>query len=243
MTDPLFFADDLGEPWPAVGDQIALGGDDGRHAAVVRRTRPGEVIMVGDGCGRGVRGTVLAVQKAGLQVEVTELLTAPEPRRRIVAVQALAKGDRSELAIEMLTEAGVAEIVPWMASRSVVRWSGERAAKSLSRWRSTVREAAKQSRRLQVPSVPDVVSTRELLAMINATDRALVLHEEADQWLSELALADQESVMIIIGPEGGIAPEELEAFTAAGAEPVRISDGVLRTSTAGVVAVAGLLLR
>ena len=180
MTDPLFFADDLGEPWPAVGDQIALGGDDGRHAAVVRRTRPGEMIMVGDGCGRGVRGSVVAVQKTGLQVEVTELLTAPEPRRRIVAVQALAKGDRSELAIEMLTEAGVAEIIPWMASRSVVRWSGERAAKSLSRWRSTVREAAKQSRRLRVPPVHDAVSTRELLTMINTTDRALVLHEEAD---------------------------------------------------------------
>ena len=243
MTDPLFFADDLGEPWPAIGDQIALGGDDGRHAAVVRRTRPGEMIMVGDGCGRGVRGTVLAVQKAGLQVEVTELLTAPGPRRRIVAVQALAKGDRSELAVEMLTEAGVAEIVPWMASRSVVRWSAERAAKSLSRWRSTVREAAKQSRRLQVPSVPDVVSTRQLLTMINGCDRALVLHEEADQWLSELAIGERESVMIIIGPEGGIAPEELEALAVAGAEPVLISDGVLRTSTAGVVAVAGLLLR
>ncbi len=155
MTDPLFFADDLGEPWPVVGDSIALGGDDGRHAAVVRRTRPGEMIMVGDGCGRGVRGSVVAVQKTGLQVEVTELLTAPEPRRRIVAVQALAKGDRSELAIEMLTEAGVAEIIPWMAARSVVRWSGERAVKSLSRWRSTVREAAKQSRRLRVPRVHD----------------------------------------------------------------------------------------
>jgi len=243
MSDPLFFADDLGEPWPVVGDSIALGGDDGRHAAVVRRTRPGEMIMVGDGCGRGVRGSVVAVQKSGLQVEVTELLTAPEPRRRIVAVQALAKGDRSELAVEMLTEAGVAEIVPWVASRSVVRWSGERAAKSLSRWRSTVREAAKQSRRLQVPAVSDVVSTRELLTMINAGDRTLVLHEEADRWLSELAIADRESVMIIIGPEGGIAPEELAAFTAAGAEPVLISDGVLRTSTAGVVAVAGLLLR
>src|SRR6188508_514397 len=119
MTDPLFFADDLGEPWPAIGDQITLGGDDGRHAAVVRRTRPGELIMVGDGRGRGVRGSVVAVQKTGLQVEVTELLAAPEPRRRIVAVQALAKGDRSELAIEMLTEVGVAEIIPWMAARSV----------------------------------------------------------------------------------------------------------------------------
>jgi 16S rRNA (uracil1498-N3)-methyltransferase len=241
VTDPLYLADDLGEP--EIGDRIVLGGDDGRHAAVVRRTRPGEMIMVGDGLGRGVRGSVVAVQKAGLQVEVTELLTAPEPRRRIVAVQALAKGDRSELAIEMLTEAGVAEIIPWMASRSVVRWSGDRAVKSLSRWRSTVREAAKQSRRLLIPRVPDAVSTRELVTMINTTDRALVLHEEAEQWLTELSLAEGDSVMIIIGPEGGIAPEELEALTAAGAEPVLISDGVLRTSTAGVVAVAGLLLR
>lgn len=243
MTDPLFFADDLGEPWPRVGDRIALGGADGHHAAVVRRIRPGETVMVGDGCGRGVRGCVLAVLKSGLQVEVTEVLTAPEPRRRIVAVQALAKGDRAELAIEMLTEAGVAEIVPWTAARSVVRWSGERAVKSLSRWRSTVREAAKQSRRLLVPPVHDVVSIRELLTMIKTTDRALVLHEAADQWLTELAIAEGESVMIIVGPEGGIAADELAAFAAAGADPVRISDGVLRTSTAGIVAVAGLLLR
>ena len=242
MSDPLFFADDLGAPWPGVGDRITLGGDDGRHAAVVRRTRPGEMIMVGDGRGRGVRGSVVAVQKSGLQLEVTELLTAAEPRRAIAAVQALAKGDRAERAIEMLTEVGVAEIYPWTASRSVVRWSGERATKSLSRWRSTVREAAKQSRRLRVPVVHDPVSTHELLTRI-ATDRTLVLHEEADQWLTEVELPERGSVMIIIGPEGGIAPEELEAFTAAGAEPVLISDGVLRTSTAGVVAVAGLLLR
>ncbi len=243
MSDPLFFADDLGAPWPGVGDRITLAGDDGRHAAVVRRTRPGEMIVVGDGRGRGVRGSVVAVQRSGLQLEVTELLAASEPRRAIAAVQALAKGDRAELAIEMLTEVGVGEIYPWAASRSVVRWSGERAAKSLSRWRSTVREAAKQSRRLRVPVVHDPVSTRELLTKISTTDRTLVLHEGADQWLTEVELPERGLIMIIIGPEGGIAPEELDGFVAAGAQPVLINDAVLRTSTAGVVAVAGLLLR
>ena len=243
MTDPLFLLDGLADPLPMVGAHLTLGGDEGRHAAVVRRIRPGEMIMIGNGRGGGVRGVVVEVGVADLVVEVTNHLTShPEPRR-FVAAQALAKGDRSELAVEMMTEMGVQEIVPWQAARSIVRWSSERAARSLARWVSTAREAAKQSRRLTVPQVSEPVTTRQLAQRVASVDLALLLYEESAESLAEVDLPATGTVMIIIGPEGGVSAEEISELTQAGARPVSISDAVLRTSTAGVVALAGLKLR
>jgi 16S rRNA (uracil1498-N3)-methyltransferase len=243
VTAPLFLAEDLADPLPAAGAELLLAGDEGRHAAVVRRIAAGETVLVSDGRGRGVRATVVEASKAGLRLQVVELLTAAEPSRRIVAVQALAKGDRSELAVEMLTEVGVTEIWPWQASRSIVRWAGERGEKSLGRWRSTAREATKQSRRLRVPEVRPVLSTAQLCTALAEVDLALVLHEEATTRLPDVPLPDWGTVVVVVGPEGGISGEELERFAMADARPVLVSDAVLRTSTAGVVAVAGLLLR
>ncbi len=243
MTAPLFLTDELTDPLPAPGALLELGGDEGRHAAVVRRIGAGETVLVSDGKGRGVRATVVSASKAGLRLEVVETLTPPAPPLRLVAVQALAKGDRSELAVEMLTEVGVAEIWPWQASRSIVRWSAERGDKALTRWRTTAREATKQSRRLRVPEVRPVLSTAQLVAALADADLALVLHEDATTPLREVALPAAGTVVLVVGPEGGISADELERFAVAGARPVLVSDGVLRTSTAGVVAAAGLLLR
>jgi 16S rRNA (uracil1498-N3)-methyltransferase len=236
VTTPLFFAADLGRP--EVGSLITLDGDDGRHAVVVRRIRPGEELMVGDGRGFGVRGTVREVGRAELTLEVTEILRAPDDRGCIVVAQALAKGDRSELAVEMLTETGVSTIVPWAASRSVVRWAGDRGERSRAKWQATAREAAKQSRRLSIPEVTPPMTTLEVVRRIAGADLALVLHEEARGRLAEHPWSGEGEVLVVVGPEGGIAPEELDAFVAAGARPVSVSDGVLRTSTAGAVAVA-----
>ncbi len=243
MTPPLFLLETLADPLPVVGAQLELGGDEGRHAAVVRRIAAGEQVLVSDGRGRGVRAEVTAASKAGLMLRVLEHLAAPDRTLRVVVVQALAKGDRSELAVEMLTEVGVSEIWPWQASRSIVRWSGERSEKSLERWRSTAREATKQSRRLTSPTLRPVLSTAQLCAELTGVDLALVLHEDATTPLREVVLPERGTVALVVGPEGGIAPEELERFAAAGARRVSVSDAVLRTSTAGVVAVAGLLLR
>ena len=178
MTDPLFLLDDIADPFPTVGARLTLAGDEGRHAAVVRRIQPGEMIMIGNGRGRGVRGVVVEVRGASLVVEVLSHLTTPAEPRCFVAAQALAKGDRSELAVEMLTEMGISEILPWQAARSIVRWTPDRAARSLSKWRSTAREAAKQSRRLQVPQVSAPVTTKQLAQRVADVDCALLLHEE-----------------------------------------------------------------
>ena len=243
MTDPLFLLDDLADPLPVIGAHVVLDGTEGRHAAVVRRIRPREMIMIADGRGRGIRGMVAEVGPSSVAVEVAQHLAVSAESRHFVAVQALAKGDRSELAVEMMTEMGVSEIVPWQASRSIVRWSEERVARSLTKWRSTVREAAKQSRRLIVPQVSEPVSTRQLVERVSSADLAVLLHEEADESIAEVDLPEAGTILIIIGPEGGITADELTELTRAGAQPVSISDGVLRTSTAGVVALAGLKLR
>ncbi|GAA1432062.1 16S rRNA (uracil(1498)-N(3))-methyltransferase [Microlunatus lacustris] len=243
MTAPLFLLESLADPLPAVGAILELDGDEGRHAAVVRRIAPGEQVLVADGRGRGLRAEVTGASKAGLTLRVLEHLAVAERPLRVVVVQALAKGDRSELAVEMLTEVGVSEIWPWQASRSIVRWSAERGEKSLGRWRSTAREATKQSRRLVQPTLRPVLSTAQLATALAEVELALVLHEDAETPLREVELPASGTVAVVVGPEGGIAPEELERFAAAGAHTVSVSDGVLRTSTAGVVAVAGLLLR
>lgn len=243
MTAPLFFSETLefGPSGPGPGEEVLLGGREGHHAAVVRRLQPGERVLLGDGRGSGVAGEVVQASKAGLLVQVVERLTEPDPPLLVTVVQALAKGDRAELAVEMLTEIGVVAIVPWQASRSVVRWSGERGEKGLARWRATAREAAKQSRRLRVPQIPVVVSSRQLADRLGTAD--LVLHEDAGDPIAALHVPTAGEVTVVVGPEGGISPDELDALRAAGARTVRVGPHVLRTSTAGVVAISALINR
>ncbi len=237
MTEPLFLAD-LNDPTP--GSHVYLEGDEGRHAATVRRIRVGETIMVADGSGNAVRGPVTEVDRSVVVVEVEDVMHRPVPQVKYAVVQALAKGDRALQAIEAMTEIGVDEIIPWRSKRSVVKWAPERTERHLMRWRSTVREATKQSRRFRVPIVSMPVATDELIARIPLTALTLVLHEEAEQPLSAVPLPDQGEIMVVVGPEGGIAPDELEALVAAGGRPVTVADAVLRTSTAGVVGLAQL---
>jgi 16S rRNA (uracil1498-N3)-methyltransferase len=158
-------------------------------------------------------------------------------------VQALPKGDRGELAVETMTEAGVDAVVPWAAARCITQWKGERGQKALARWRSTAREAGKQSRRLRFPEVHGLMSTRDVAALLRSASLAAVLHEEGAEPLARVPLPDEGDIVLVVGPEGGIAPEELDSFAAVGARPYRLGHSVLRTSTAGVAAGALLLGR
>jgi 16S rRNA (uracil1498-N3)-methyltransferase len=225
------------------GDAVVLDGDEGHHAAVVRRTAVGEVVGLTDGAGTLARCRVTAVDKSGLTVEVLDVGIRPPELPQVVVVQATPKGDRGELAVEMLTEVGVDVIVPWTASRSVARWRGERAAKSLAKWRTAAREAAKQARRVWFPTVAEPASTEDVVALLGQASVRVVLHEAASGPLADVPVPGRGQIVVVVGPEGGISDDELAAFAAVGAEPLRMGSSVLRSSTAGVAAVAALLAR
>lgn len=243
VDDPVFIADDLPDPLPVVGSVLRLSGPEGRHAAAVRRVRTGEVLVLTDGRGRAAQGPVLGSGRDWVEIEVAALIEQPRPRLRFAVVQALAKGDRSELAAELLTEIGVSEIWPWQAERSIVRWEGDKRDRGRHKWQTRAREATKQSRRLWVPVIGETLDLDGLLTRVAAADLALVLHEQAGRPLRDVRLPEVGTVLLIVGPEGGITDAEVADIVAAGAHEVLISDGVLRTSTAGVVACAGLMLR
>lgn len=267
MSAPVFLAEagDLGSLAP--GDTYLLDGLEGRHAGVVQRRGVGERIDVVDGAGLRLTCRVTAVQASEVTLEVVSVEREPSDGVSLVLVQALAKGDRDELAIEAATEAGVDAVLPWQAERSVVVWRGDRAAKSRARWVATVRAATKQARRASLPGVGDVVDAKGLAArtaqVVAAGGTVLVLHEEATLPIAQAVLpalpalgagaqgpaaqtpedsatgsdAPRE-ILVVVGPEGGISERECTLLTESGATLVRLGPHVLRTSTAGPIAVA-----
>jgi len=242
LTAPLFFADADRLAAADIGDVVELGGAEGRHAATVRRLVAGERLDLSDGAGLLCVAEVTGVQGQVLHARVLERALVPRPAPRITVVQALAKGDRDERAVETMTEVGVDVIVPWQAARSIVRWDSPRAQKAVTRWRTTAREAAKQARRPWLVDVPLLESTSAVVARLGAAVAAggvaVVMHETAAAPLGGLAFAPDAEVVLVVGPEGGIADDELAAFEAVGAVVRRLGPTVLRTSTAGTVAAA-----
>lgn len=236
-TLPLFLVDQL----PAVGTEPVLDGPEGRHAATVRRLRVGEALVVSDGRGGMACCEVLAVGRDQLRLRVRRHERQAPPVLRVTLAQALVKGERGELAVELATEAGVDAVLPWQAERAIARWdAGPRGAKALGRWRETARQAAKQARRATVPDVAAAVGTAELTDRCRSATMSLVLHESAAEPLPSVAFPEAGDILLVVGPEGGITDAELAVLTAAGARSVRLGPHVLRASTAGVVALAAV---
>ncbi len=250
MSAPVFLAEGSDLRSVAPGGIYVLDGAEGRHAGVVQRRGPGEQLDVVDGAGTRLRCVVESVDGPHVQLRVEDVVVEPAPAVVLTLVQALAKGDRDELAVEAAVEVGVDAVVPWQAERSVVVWRGQRAAKSLAKWVATVRSAVKQARRACLPPVADPVTSRQLAVrardVVAAGGTVVVLHEDATTPLADVALPVVEPVpageppelLVVVGPEGGISDEEVTALTGAGAVPARLGPHVLRTSTAGPVAVA-----
>jgi len=235
-TAPLFLVDALPD-----GDRLRLDGPEGRHAATVKRLRAGEAVLLGDGRGGLARALVIATGRDTVELTITGRRSVRTPGPRVLLAQALVKGDRGELAVELATEAGIDGILPWRAARCVARWeTGPRADKAVARWRSTVREAAKQARRAWVPEVEQPVSTAELAQWIRGSAGALVLHEGASDGLAATSLPASGDLLLVVGPEGGITDGELAELTGAGARAVRLGPEVLRASTAAAVALGAL---
>jgi 16S rRNA (uracil1498-N3)-methyltransferase len=222
-------------------DPVVLDGPEGHHAARVRRVRPGERVDVTDGCGTVAACVVDTVDRDVVTLRVVERRASPQATPRVVVAQALLKGDRGELATEMLTEVGVDVVVPWAAARCVTQWRGERGERALDKWRAHAREAAKQARRSWFPDVRGAASSADVAELLRPAALGVVLHESAAEPLAALPVPTDGDVVLVVGPEGGIADDELAAFASAGARVARLGDTVLRASTAGTAAAAVVL--
>jgi 16S rRNA (uracil1498-N3)-methyltransferase len=241
MVEPLFFREDLTEL--KIGSTATLAGAEAKHAVSVRRMQIGEAIQLTDGKGIRVRGVVFSTSSNILELNVSEINTEALPALQITLVQALAKGDRDELAIQAATELGVSAIIPWQAGRSISRWDAAKEAKARPRWQQIVNEAGKQSLRAHWPVVEASLNTSSLAKAVPDFDLVLVLDTTATELLGEIALPKAGSVAIVVGPEGGLEPNELELLAEAGAKLVSLGANVLRTSTAGPAVIAALTLR
>ena len=226
----LFFVDNLPTK---VGQIYEFDNEDANHAVRVLRMSAGDVFRLSDGQGSWSDVKTFAVKKKSLEVEVIASGFEEALPTTITVVQALPKSDRAKEAIELLTEAGVDRIVPWQAARSI--------GKASDKFSVTAREASKQSRRLRIPEVTSIATTAQICEAIKVSDLAVVFHESAEVKLSDAITSHNISnLLVIIGPEGGITPVELELFTDAGARTALMGRPILRSAHAGIAAVAAL---
>jgi 16S rRNA (uracil1498-N3)-methyltransferase len=223
------------------GSTVSLEGAEAKHAVAVSRVRAGETLSIGNGAGLIVMGPVVVAEPGHLSISVEDVTVHERPSPQITLVQALAKGGRDESAVQAATELGVDAVVPWASARSVVRWDSAKREKGRERWRAISREATKQSIRPYLPEVHGVETSAQVAARAS-TALVLILEPTAGTALSTVDLDDRD-VVLVVGPEGGVSREELDLFEAAGCLPVRLGDGILRTSTAGPAAIAVLNAR
>lgn len=231
-------------PLPDVGGTAVLDGKEGHHAATVRRTRVGERILLSDGNGGLADSVVSAVERDRVELSVGARSEATPPSPKVGLVQALPKADRSELSVELATEAGIDSIYPWQSARCVARWEGTKAVKGVTRWRGVAAAASKQSRRPFVPDVHELQDTSSVLDLVRTVvlggGIVAVLHEAATTEFSSLPFRAVAEVLLVVGPEGGIDDKEIAKLTDVGATPVMLGPNVLRTSTAGAVALGAI---
>jgi len=245
VSNPVFFSAAGALDQLAPGGHFVLQGPEARHAVTVKRLSAGEPVDISDGAGSRLTGKVVATSPSELTVECSALSFEEQPEIRLVLVQALAKGDRDELAVETATELGIDAVIPWQSERSIVRWKGDRAAKSHAKWQSVATAAAKQARRAWIPEVRAAVDTPGLAEAAATADLAIILHEDAvrplrsvlETWRGTAAGSGQREILLVVGPEGGISPREVTRLCSAGAVTALLGHHVLRSSTAGPAAV------
>ncbi len=233
MTAPLFYVDEV-----ATRATMTIRGEEAKHASAAMRIAPGEPVLVGDGKGTVARCTVTSADRTQIDVRIDDV-DEVQPAREVMVVQAIPKGERGDLAVELLTEAGVTSVVPWQSARTVSDWRGKETAKR-QRWQRVARAAAKQSRRAWLPQIHD-----HAVGVPPVRGAALILHEDATDSLFDLDLPAG-PITLVVGPEGGLTEDEVASLLARGAHAVRMGPEIMRTSTAGAAAcvwIRGLEMR
>lgn len=235
---------------PDIGERLVISGPEGRHGAAALRLRPGEGVLVGDGAGVVADCEVISASGSDVEVEVRRRAEHEAPRPLVTIVQGLPKSERSDLAVDLATEAGADEIIPWQADRCISRWTGGKgkAGKGRQKWQNAARAAAKQARRAFEPPIGELVDTTSLTVMVadwtNAGSAVIVLHEAESRPFTDLvgeaSAAGIERIVLVVGPEGGVAEHEIESLCKAGAKPALLGPEVLRTSTAAAVALGAI---
>lgn len=239
MTLPVFLTD---TPLAGAKGTITVGPEVAGHAVRVRRMGAGEELELIDGSGVRLRGTIQEGTSAALTLSVTDVTEEPQQRPRLVLVQALAKNDRDIQAIEAATEVGVDAVIPWAAQRSIADWPAKKAHKMAAKWANVLTAATLQARRARVPELGELIRGTAVTQLVTPTSRVIVLDETESSGLTEavhdLGTGDIDQIAVIVGPEGGITPAEVDALVAAGARTAVLGPTILRASTAGPVALA-----
>jgi 16S rRNA (uracil1498-N3)-methyltransferase len=228
----LFFVDDLPT---GVGVRYEFNNEDAHHAIKVLRLSAGERFNLGDGKGAWSRVVIENVNKKSMTVKVLESGFQEALSTQFTVVQAIPKGDRIKESIELSTEGGVDRIIMWKSERSIGRSEDK-----IEKLKNTAREASKQSRRFYIPAIDGVATTEQIIDEIAKADLALIFHESATMRLSQVVTPGPKKVLAIIGPEGGLTDDEVEAFAAAGAKVVLMGRPILRSAHAGLAALAAI---
>ena len=240
MSDGFFIGDI--DDGVRISDTVQLLGAEAHHAAVVRRIGVGETVTITNGYGLGVIGPVVKIEREKVTVEVLDVEHSERLEPQITVVQALPKNDRAELAVDLMTEAGVTTIVPWEAIRSIGSWRGERGEKGQVKWENAAREAAKQARRYWVPTIEPLATTLHVAKLLSEATLGVICHEKATERIALCPVPEQGHIVVVIGPEGGLTGGEVATFEATGAGTYLLGPTVLRTSTAGATVVTQLRL-
>ncbi len=244
MTLPVFLSQ---TPLAGATGAITVGPEVAGHAVRVRRMGAGEELELIDGTGVRLRGTIQEGTSESVTLSVTEVTEEPQQRPRLVLVQALAKNDRDIQAIEAATEVGVDAVIPWAAQRSIADWPAKKAHKMAAKWTNVLTAATLQARRARVPELGELIRGTAVTQLVTPTSRVIVLDETESTGLTEAVndlgegsatQGDIDEIVVIVGPEGGITPAEVDALVSAGARTAVLGPTILRASTAGPVALA-----
>ncbi|MBM7817358.1 16S rRNA (uracil1498-N3)-methyltransferase [Brevibacterium paucivorans] len=244
MTLPVFLTE---TPLAGASGTITVGPEVAGHAVRVRRMGAGEELELIDGTGVRLRGTIQEGTSESLTLSVTDVTEEPQQRPRLVLVQALAKNDRDIQAIEAATEVGVDTVIPWAAQRSIADWPAKKAHKMAAKWANVLTAATLQARRARVPELGELIRGTAVTQLVTPTSRVIVLDETESSGLTEAVndlgegsttRGDIDEIVVIVGPEGGITPAEVDALVSAGARTAVLGPTILRASTAGPVALA-----